>query len=163
MEDFEIVGLMETLEKVGHETQGAFKVVGTLVPAEVRVGYSLVPNGRYVQTKDYVGYEDIENNTGETYNPSQYDFGNTYSYMYTGHTTEEHHYSVAFRELFIEQFGDLIKAMGDSYFFLDTSVSGEVSFTVWGNSSGIIKLKKKIKSKFPESEILEVPYHEAKN
>ena len=163
MEDFEIVGLMETLEKVGHETQDAFKVVGTLVPAEVRIGYSLIPNGQYIQTKDYVGYDDTWNNTGKGYNSVQYDSEQTYSYMYTGHTTEEHHYSVAFRELFIEQFEDLIKAMGDSYFFLDTSGSGEVSFTVWGNSSGIIKLKKKIKSKFPRAEILELPYHEAKN
>lgn len=163
MEDFEIVGLMETLEKVGHETQDAFKVVGTLVPAEVRIGYSLIPNGQYIQTKDYVGYDDTWNNTGKGYSSTQYDSEQAYSYMYTGHTTEEHRYSVGFRTLFIEQFGDVIKAMGDPYFFLDTSESNEVSFTIWGNSSGIIKLKKKIKMKFPEAEILEVPYHEAKN
>jgi hypothetical protein len=53
--------------------------------------------------------------------------------------------------------------MGKDYFYLDTSEKGVPSFTIWGNSSGIIKLKKEIKMKFPEAEILEVEEHEHKN
>lgn len=144
MEDFEIVDLMGTLEGIGLETQDAFKVVGTKVPPDQRVSYTFTPEEIYSYSMG--GDEDLE----------------YVSPHYTEYRTEEHHFSVGFRCLFIEQFGDVIKSMGDSYFFLDTSKSGEVSFTVWGNSSGIIKLKKEVKLKFPEAEILEVPYYETK-
>jgi len=75
---------------------------------------------------------------------------------YTSHETEEYTYTVNFRSQFQNYFGERIKSMGNSYFYLDTSENGIPSFTIWGNSSGIIKLKKEIKTKFPNSEILEV-------
>jgi hypothetical protein len=53
--------------------------------------------------------------------------------------------------------------MGKAYFYLDTSENGIPSFTIWGNSSGIIKLKKEVKMKFPDALILEVQEHEHKD
>jgi hypothetical protein len=53
--------------------------------------------------------------------------------------------------------------MGNSYFYLDTSENGIPSFTIWGNSSGIIKLKEKVKMKFPDALILEVEEYEHKD
>jgi hypothetical protein len=44
-----------------------------------------------------------------------------------------------------------------AFFFLDTSEPGVPSFTIWGNSSGIIKLKEEVKMKFPDALLLEVP------
>jgi len=151
MEDFEIVDLMGILEGIGHETQDAFKVVGTRVPDDQRIAYTVIPEGIYSYSTDkdedrgYASYTDGDSN-----------------YHYTGCRTEEYHFSVGFTSLFVEEFGPVIKSMGDSYFFLDTSKPGEPSFSIWGNSSGIIKLKKEVKLKFPEAEILEIPYHETK-
>lgn len=153
MEDFEIVDLMETLEDIGLETQEAFKVEGHKVPAEHRVSYTIIPKGHYIYAEvpegeaDYSGYNDYTEDS-KSYRSS---------YEYTGHETEEYTYIVDFRRQFQEHFRERIKSMGDSYFYLDTSENGIPSFTIWGNSSGIIKLKKEVKMKFPEAEILEVP------
>lgn len=145
MEDFEIVDLMETLEDIGHETQEAFKVDGTLVPNEIRKGYSIIPKGNYT-------YSELEGNESYSEGYSSY----STNYEYTTYETEAHRYSVDFKTQFIEHFQDKIKSMGESYFYLDTSESGHPSFTIWGNTSGIIKLKKAVKMKFPDAEILEV-------
>ena len=152
MEDFEIVDLMETLEDIGLETQEAFKVEGHKVPAEHRVSYTIIPKGHYIYAEvpegeaDYSGYND--------YTEGNKSFRS--SYEYTSHETEEHPYTVDFKRQFAEHFGERIKSLGNSYFYLDTSENGIPSFTIWGNSSGIIKLKQEVKMKFPEAELLEV-------
>ena len=139
MEDFEIVDLMETLEDIGLETQEAFKVVGTKVPAERRTISMVVNEVTYLYGVDD---EQVE---------------------YPEYKTEDYKYRVDFKQQFQEHFSHKIKEMGESYFFLDTSESRVPSFTIWGNSSGIIKLKEEVKMKFPAAEILEVKEHEYKN
>ena len=139
MEDFEIVDLMETLEDVGLETQEAFMVVGTKVPAERRTISMVVNEVTYLYGVDD---EQVE---------------------YPEYKTEDYKYRVDFKQQFQEHFSHKIKEMGESYFFLDTSESRVPSFTIRGNSSGIIKLKEEVKMKFPAAEILEVKEHEYKN
>ena len=139
MEDFEIVDLMETLEDVGLETQDAFMVVGTKVPAERRT-ISMVAN----EVTYLYGVDDEQ-------------------VEYPEYKTEDYKYQVDFKQQFQEHFSHKIKEMGESYFFLDTSESRVPSFTIWGNSSGIIRLKEEVKMKFPAAEILEVKEHEYKN
>ena len=153
MEDFEIVDLMETLEDIGLETQEAFKVEGHKVPDEHRVSCTIIPTGHYIYTEVPEGESDYFSYNEYTEGDKSYKS----SYVYTGHETNEYTYTVDFKRQFEEYFGDKIKSMGDSYFYLNTSENGIPSFTIWGNSSGIIKLKKSIKMKFPEAEILEVP------
>jgi hypothetical protein len=153
MEDFEIVDLMETLEDIGLETQEAFKVEGHKVPDEHRVSYTIIPKGHYIYAEVPEGEADLSGYNDYTEDSKSY----RSSYEYTSHETEEYTFAVDFRRQFEEHFGERIKSMGDSYFYLDTSENGIPSFTIWGNSSGIIKLKKSIKTKFPAAEILEVP------
>lgn len=142
MEDFEIVDLMETLEDVGLETQDAFVVVGTKVPVERRTIIMVTHEGTYSYWMDDEEQEQRE---------------------YPVYKTEDSEYQVDFKQQFQEHFSHKIKEMGESYFFLDTSESRVPSFTIWGNSSGIIKLKEEVKMKFPAAEILEVKEHEYKN
>lgn len=158
MEDFEIVDLMETLEDIGLETQEAFKVEGHKVPDEHRISYTIIPKGHYIYTEVPEGESDYSSFNDYTEGNKSY----TSSYEYTGHETEEYTYAVDFKRQFVDHFGDIIKSMGNSYFYLDTSENGIPSFTIWGNSSGIIKLKKAVKMKFPEAEILEVPEGQTK-
>ena len=163
MEDFEIVDLMETLEGIGLETQEAFKVQGHKVPDEHQVAYTVIPKGHYIYTEVPGGESDYDN-----YNDfvvSSEDGIKSYrsSYEYTSHETEEYTYTVNFKSQFENHFGERIKSMGKDYFYLDTSEKGIPSFTIWGNSSGIIKLKERVKMKFPDALILEVPEHEHKD
>jgi hypothetical protein len=157
MEDFEIVDLMETLEDIGLETQEAFKVEGHKVPDEHQSAYTVIPKGHYIYTAVPAGESDYDNYNDFTVSSEDGIKSYRSSYEYTSHETEEYTYTVNFRSQFQNHFGEIIKSMGKDYFFLDTSEPGIPSFTVWGNSSGIIKLKKAIKMKFPEAEILEVP------
>ncbi len=150
MEDFEIVDVMETLEDIGLETQEAFKVEAHKVPDEHRVSYTIIPKGHYIYAEvpegeaDYSGYND--------YTEGNKSFRS--SYEYTSNETEEHAYTVDSKRQFAENFGERIKSLGNSSFYLDTSENGIPSFTIWGNSSGIIKLRQEIKMKFPEAELL---------
>jgi hypothetical protein len=139
MEDFEIVDLMETLEKIGHETQDAFKVVGSGVPDIHGTAFTISP----------VNYVAFSLEEGEGWEDT---FGNEYTEF--KHT--EYKYPVDFKQQFHDHFSDKIKKMGENYFYLDTSEKGVPSFTIWGNSSGIIKLKEEVKMKFPDALILEV-------
>ena len=157
MEDFEIVDLMETLEDIGLETQEAFKVEGHKVPDEHQSAYTVIPKGHYIYTAVPAGESDYDNYNDFTVSSEDGTKSYRSSYEYLSHETEEYTYTVNFRSQFQNHFGEIIKSMGKDYFFLDTSEPGIPSFTVWGNSSGIIKLKKAIKMKFPEAEILEVP------
>ena len=157
MEDFEIVDLMETLEDIGLETQEAFKVEGHKVPDEHQSAYTVIPKGHYIYTAVPAGESDYDNYNDFTVSSEDGIKSYRSSYEYTSHETEEYTYTVNFRSQFQNHFGEIIKSMGKDYFFLDISEPGIPSFTVWGNSSGIIKLKKAIKMKFPEAEILEVP------
>ena len=138
MEDFEIVDLMETLEDIGLETQEAFKVIGTKVPAERRSSYRISPVSSVKGSYD-----------GQEWS--------TYGNDYAEFEKVEYKYPVDFKQQFQEHFSDKIKEMGKDYFFLDTSEPGIPSFTIWGNSSGIIKLKEEVKMKFPAAKILEIP------
>jgi hypothetical protein len=152
MEDFEIVDLMETLEDIGLETQEAFKVEGHNVPDEHRVSYTIIPKGHYVYSEDLEVESDYEGYHNVTDGNKSYKV----DYEYTTHETEEYPYTVNFKTQFEEHFRDIIKFRGDSYFYLDTSEGGIPSFTIWGNSSGIIKLRKSIKMKFPGVEIVKI-------
>ena len=157
MEDFEIVDLMETLEDIGLETQEAFKVEGHKVPDEHQSAYTVIPKGHYIYAEVPSGEADYDNYNDFTVSSEDGTKSYRSSYEYTSHETEEYTYTVNFRSQFQNHFGGRIKSMGNSYFYLDTSENGIPSFTIWGNSSGIIKLKKEVKMKFPEAEILEVP------
>ena len=142
MEDFEIVGLMEDLESVGLGKKDAFKVVGSKVAKEFRRVYTYGSTGYKVYRTSGTGeggYSNFSDCTPVSYH------------------TEEHEYQVGFRVLFEESFSERIRQMGEDYFYLDTTEKGVPSFTVWGNTSGLIKLKKEIIEKFPSAEILEVP------
>ena len=145
MEDFEILDLMETLEGVGLETQEAFKVVGTKVPDAHREAYTIKPAWVNVSFEEESGWGDT--------------FGNEYKEF----KHEKYTYPVDFKQQFHELFSDKIREMGEYYFYLDTSEKGVPSFTIWGNSSGIIKLKEEIKMKFPDALILEVEDYEHKD
>jgi len=158
MEGFEIIDLMETLEDIGLETQEAFKVEGHKVPDEHRTSYTIIPKGHYIYTEVPEGESDYSSFNDYTEGNKSY----RSSYEYTSHETEVYTYTVDFKRQFVEHFGERIKSMGNSYFYLDTSENGIPSFTIWGNSSGIIKLKKAVKMKFPEAEILEVPEGQTK-
>lgn len=142
MEDFEIVGLMGDLEGVGLGKKDAFKVVGSKVAKEFRRAYSYGSTGYKVYRTSGTGdggYSNFSDCTPVSYH------------------TEEHEYQVGFRALFEESFSERIRQMGEDYFYLDTTEKGIPSFTIWGNTSGLIKLKKEIIEKFPSAEILEVP------
>ena len=76
---------------------------------------------------------------------------------------EKYTYPVDFKQQFLELFSDKIREMGKDYFYLDTSKKGVPTFTIWGNSSGIIKLKEEIKMKFPDALLLEVEEYEHKD
>ena len=142
MEDFEIVGLMEDLESVGLGKKDAFKVVGSKVAKEFRRIYTYGSTGYKVYRTSGTGDEGYSNFSDCT--PVSY-------YI------EEHEYQVGFRVLFEESFSERIRQMGKDYFYLDTTEKGIPSFTIWGNTSGLIKLKKEIIEKFSSAEILEVP------
>lgn len=146
MEDFEILDLMETLEDVGLETQDAFKIVGTKVPDIHREAYIIKP-------VNWVNAS-FEEESG---------WGDTFGNEYTEFEHEEYEYPVDFKQQFHELFSDKIREMGKDYFYLDTSEKGVPSFTIWGNSSGIIKLKEEVKMKFPDALILEVEEYEHKD
>jgi hypothetical protein len=145
MEDFEIVSLMETLEDVGLAGQAAFKVVGTKVLDIHREAYIIKP----VDSVN-VSYD------GQ-------DWGDTFGNEYTEFEYVNYKYPVDFKQQFQEHFLDKIREMGKDYFYLNTSEPGVPSFTIWGNSSGIIKLKEEVKMKFPDALILEVEEYEHKN
>jgi hypothetical protein len=138
MEDFKIVDLMETLEGIGLETQEAFKVEGHKVPAERRSSYRISP----------------VSSTKDSYDRQEW---STYGNDYVEFEKIEYKYPVDFKQQFQEHFSDKIRELGEAYFFLDTSEPGVPSFTIWGNSSGIIKLKEEVKMKFPDALLLEVP------
>ena len=163
MEDFEIVDLMETLEDIGLETQEAFKVEGHKVPDEHQSAYTVIPKGHYIYAEVLAGEADYDNYNDFTVSSEDGTKSYRSSYEYTSHETEEYTYTVNFRSQFENHFGERIRSMGKDYFYLDTSEKGVPSFTIWGNSSGIIKLKKEIKMKFPDALILEVPEHEHKD
>jgi hypothetical protein len=142
MEDFEIVDLMEDLESVGLGKKDAFKVVGSKVAKEFRRVYTYGSTGYKVYRTSGTGdggYSNFSDCTPVSYH------------------TEEHEYQVGFRVLFEESFSERIRKMGEDYFYLDTTEKGIPSFTIWGNVSGLIVLKKEIMEKFPSAEILEVP------
>jgi len=146
MEDFEIVDLMETLEDIGLETQEVFKVVGTKVPDSHREAYTIKPvNWVNVSFEEESGW------------------GDTFGNEYTEFVNEKYTYPVDFKQQFLELFSDKIREMGKDYFYLDTSEKGVPSFTIGGNSSGIIKLKEEVKMKFPDALILEVEEYEHKD
>jgi len=145
MEDFEIVSLMETLEDVGLAVQVAFKVVGTKVLDIHREAYIIKP----VDSVN-VSYD------GQ-------DWGDTFGNEYTEFEHVNYKYPVDFKQQFQEHFLDKIREMGKDYFYLNTSEPGAPSFTIWGNSSGIIKLKEEVKMKFPDALILEVEEYEHKD
>jgi len=145
MEDFEIVSLMETLEDVGLAVQVAFKVVGTKVLDIHREAYIIKP----VDSVN-VSYD------GQ-------DWGDTFGNEYTEFEHVNYKYPVDFKQQFQEHFLDKIRKMGKDYFYLNTSEPGVPSFTIWGNSSGIIKLKEEVKMKFPDALILEVEEYEHKD
>ena len=163
MEDFEIVDLMETLEVIGLETQDAFKVEGHKVPDKHQVAYTVIPKGHYIYTEVPAGESDYDNYNDFTVSSEGGIKSYRLSYEYTGHETEEYTYPVNFKSQFEDHFRGRIKSMGNSYFYLDTSENGIPSFTIWGNSSGIIKLKKEVKMKFPDALILEIKEHEHKD
>ena len=145
MDNKELVDLAESLEVLGMSSKDAFKVVGSKVAKEFRTAYSYGSTG-------YKVYR-ISGTRGEGY--SNFSDCTPVSYH-----IEEHEYQVGFRVLFEESFSERIREMGKDYFYLDTTEKGIPSFTIWGNTSGLIKLKKEIIEKFPSSEILEVPYTE---
>ena len=157
MEDFEIVDLMETLEDIGLETQEAFKVEGHKVPDEHQSAYTVIPKGHYIYAEVPSGEADYDNYNDFTVSSEAGTKSYRSSYEYTSHETEEYTYTVGFKNQFENYFVDRIKSMGNSYFYLDTSENGIPSFTIWGNSSGIIKLKEEVKMKFPDALLLEVP------
>jgi len=144
MEESEVLDLMGNLEGVGLGAKDAFKVVGSRVPKQTRKAY----------TYGTTGYTYAVTSPTRTGGSNYENYG---SYTQTTHQFEEHEYKVGFRRLFEEHFSARIKELGEDYFYLDTSEKGIPSFTIWGNVSGLVKLKEEIKREFPAAEIEEVP------